>query len=86
VFNKSSEAANTEPAKYQQIEPTVKQAPYVLWTQTRLYYVSKYSGEMPVVTLEIYYTYDKDSWTLQDQPLVIDENIYGDYRIYERKK
>lgn len=84
-FNRPAGAA-VPIEKYQEIEPTVKQAPYVLWTQTRVYYVSKYSGEPPAVTLEKYYTYDNDTWVLQDQPLVITEIIYGEYRIYERKK
>lgn len=85
AFNQPTAAATTQPAKYQEIAPSKAQAPYVLATNTRVYYVSRYTDNQQVITLQEYFVYDKKGWKLQTQPLAIDRKYYGEVRLYERK-
>ena len=78
----TSTAAPTEP--YQEVAPPREEAPYVLATSTRVYYVTRYSDDGQVVTLHEYYTYDKKKWVGQTIPLRIDRAYYGEVRLHVR--
>lgn len=83
MFNHGSKAA--EPAVYQEKTPSISNAPYVVATDTRLYYVRKYTDDGQVITLEKYYTYDTKKWKLQNDTLPLDRKYYPRLKIYERK-
>ena len=57
--------------------PTVAEAPYLLQTSSRLYYVVDYKDDNRVITLSSYYYYDKEKWALSEAPLDIDRKYYG---------
>jgi hypothetical protein len=82
AFNGDSDAAVEY---YQDIAPSVKDAPYVLSTSSRIYYVADYSIDGDVILLKTYYTYDAEKWQKCSLPLPIDKNTFGEYRLYERK-
>lgn len=69
---------------YQTIAPTIKQAPTVIATGTRIYYVSQFEDDGKVVMLLKYYTFDKDTWQFSNKPLPLDRNSYGLITIYKR--
>src|SRR3990172_12696971 len=62
---------------YNQNLPSVKVAPVAIQTSSRVYYVSKYTDDGKVLTLTLFYYYDKDRWTKTKIPLSIDRGIYG---------
>ena len=72
--------------EYQEKAPKVTDAPYVVRTSSRVYYVKAYDDSGGVMTLYEYYTYDKDNWQKQDLELPIDRKHYGEILVYERKK
>ena len=71
-------------AKYQTLSPTQEQAPYVVSTGTRIYYVKQYSDKNNIVTLEQYYVYNQKTWQSQNKPLILDRKYYGLITITKR--
>lgn len=72
--------------EYQKVAPGVKDASHIVQTASRTYYVSKFSDSGGILTLNEYYTYDKNEWQKQDLNLPIDRKYYGEIQVYERKK
>jgi len=71
-------------AEYQTVAPAIKQAPYVVTTGTRIYYVNKFLDKNNVVTLQQYYIYDKNTWQMKSKPLDLDRKYYGQITIVKR--
>ena len=71
-------------AKYQTLSPTQEQAPYVVSTGTRIYYVKQYTDKNNIVTLEQYYVYNQKTWQSQNKPLNLDRKYYGLITITKR--
>lgn len=78
-----SESPNVEIPAYQKIAPDISNAPRVVQTSSRIYYVSSIADDGVNLTLYKYYTYDK-KWNYYDKPLVLSRNIYGTIKIYQR--
>lgn len=89
-FNRCSGPGDTSQQvtipEYQKIAPNVKDAPYVVRTSSRVYYVKAYDDSEGVLTLYEYYTYDNKKWQMQDFDLPIDRKYYGEILVYERQK
>lgn len=73
-----------EVPKYQQLAPPVQDAPYVLQTSSRAYYVATYKDTAEALILTSYYFYDKKKWELSDIPLPLDKSIYGELKPVRR--
>ena len=90
AFNQSASmsAGNAVPipaaAKYQTLSPTQEQAPYVVSTGTRIYYVKQYTDKNNIVTLEQYYVYNQKTWQSRNKPLSLDRKYYGLITITKR--
>ncbi len=69
---------------YQQIAPTTAQAPQVLRTASRIYYVSTFTEDKRYLTLTKFYVYDSKQWQLITMPLVLDKAAYGGMKLYNR--
>jgi hypothetical protein len=59
---------------YQQIAPDIIQAPYVVTTPSRIYYVSRFVDDGRMVTLTKFYEYNKKKWQEGKLPLPLDRN------------
>jgi hypothetical protein len=70
--------------EYQTLAPKAKQAPYVISSGTRIYYVVEYSDKNNIVTLKKYYFFNKDTWQLENKPLIMDRKYYGQITINKR--
>ena len=70
--------------EYQQVAPTKIEAPTVVATGSRVYYVSDFTQDEEGVTLLSFYVYDKEVWEQRATPLRIDRNSYGKIKIYPR--
>jgi hypothetical protein len=88
TFNKSTGTATAvelpKVAEYQTIAPSTKQAPYVVSTGTRIYYVAKYTDNKQLITLQQYFTFDKNTWQVHKTPLLLDRKYYGEITIIKR--
>ncbi len=88
VATKSNTTPATAAAKnipaYQLIAPSVKDAPTVLRTSSRVYYVSTYKEDKQQITLTRFWVYDSKKWQLVTKPLVFDKAIYGGMKLYTR--
>ena len=82
AFGGTLTATPTEP--YQKVAPSRADAPYILATSTRMYYVTRYSDDGRVITLQDYYTYDRKKWVHQTTPLLVDRRYYGEVKIHVR--
>jgi len=69
---------------YQEIAPSVQDAPYVVQTSSRAYYVATFKDTEEVLTLTNFYIYDKKKWQNSDIPLHLDRTIYGEVRPIKR--
>ena len=56
--------------------PTIQQAPTLVQTTTRTYYVVKYTDDGKVLMLTDYYSFNK-KWLKNKLPLIIDRAVYG---------
>jgi hypothetical protein len=80
----SPASANQQPIpSYQASAPSIKEAPNVILTSSRVYYVADFKEDNQVVTLNKFYVYNKN-WELVTRPLVIDKNLYGGIKLYTR--
>ena len=60
---------------YQNTAPSISQAPYLLDTPSRAYYVvSHYENEHWLVLTE-YYSYDRKKWEKSESPLAFDKSL-----------
>jgi len=71
---------------YQQIAPTVQQAPFVLPTPSRSYYIATFNDLPESLTLTNYYFYNKKEWEHSDIPLFFDRSIteYKNIKVIKR--
>ena len=83
-FNRVNESSTMAFEPYQIIAPTFQQAPRVVQTESRIYYVATMHDDGRVLTLTNYYTYNEDSWQHQRKTLGLDRQLYGDIKIYNR--
>ena len=70
--------------EYQQIAPTKLEAPTVVATGSRVYYVSDYTKDEEGVTLLTFYVFNEEIWEKRTSPLRIDRNSYGIIKVYPR--
>lgn len=77
TFGGTTNTTITKVPSYLSIEPTIDQAPYVVETGTRIYYVKKYIDNGQILTMQQYYTYDKDTWQFSNKSLALNRNVYG---------
>ena len=80
----SNDSQQTKTPQLQKVAPSVQQAPYVLQTSSRAYYVATYQDTENVVILTSFYYYDKKVWELSNIPLPLDRSIYGNIKIIKR--
>lgn len=80
VFDKDK----AEVPDYIQVAPVAQTAPYVLQTDSRVYYIVKYTDDGKVITLTDYYTYDKKKWEHQTKTLLIDRQYYAYINLQKR--
>ena len=80
-----SESLIVETPEYQKIAPAVKEAPYIVQTSSRVYYVVKYENSGEGLILLEYFTYDRKEWQKQTIPLPLSERYYGVVSLNERK-
>lgn len=64
--------------------PTREQAPVVVYTSSRQYYVKNYSDNDQVVTLVDYYWYNNGEWEKGKVGLPLDRKVYGTIIIKKR--
>jgi len=68
VYKNRTSASDIEIPSYQRIAP---QTIYVGVTPTRVYYLNSYRSEDDYTILTDFFTFDKDKWERQTQPLQI---------------
>ena len=80
--------AQTQTLSPQQLKaPTVAEAPTVLQTYSRVYYVAKYAQPTPSkVILYSWYEWQKNKWVLQNskEGVPFDKPVTGDFRLFPR--
>ena len=65
--------------------PPISEAPYMVQTQTRIYFVQSYSGTpTTTLTLNRFYSWDGKTWRLQTVPLTLVPKFIGPLRLYTR--
>lgn len=96
TFSKSNSVSSAVPV-YIKNAPPADKAPYVLQTDSRMYYVYKYLDSKQAVwngqslvsgitNLTDYYTYDKKKWIHQTSLLQIDKQYYKYVNLIPRKE
>lgn len=77
---------NENLARYQQIAPNIVDAPYMLITETRTYYVAEWYINDQYFTLQRFWFFDQDEWEIAPLPLLFDKSIpdYSDLNIVKR--
>lgn len=65
--------------------PSVKDAPYVIQTTTRVYYAKSYQDIGGVVTLHDYYEFGQKGWKKQNHSLPMDREYYGSIKVSARQ-
>jgi len=69
--------------KIQAKAPPVTEAPYLLQTSSRAYYVAAFQDSPEYLTMTVFYYYDKKKWERSDIPLPIDKKVVP-YQISRR--
>ena len=69
---------------YQQIAPSSQDAPYVLQTSSRAYYVVSYNEIGDIVELTDYYYFNEKEWERAETSLPLDRRYYGNIQITKR--
>ena len=69
---------------YNKNVPGVNQAPTIIQTTSRIYYVKDYTDDGKVLMLQNFYYYDKDRWLKNKTELPIDRAVYKEIRIAPR--
>lgn len=77
--NNPNQASNQIQAK----APPVTEAPYLLQTSSRAYYVAAFKDDPQYLTMTVFYFYDKKKWQRSDIPLPIDKKVVP-YQISRR--
>ncbi len=77
-------AGAQETPAYQKIAPGLQEAPYVLLTDTRVYYVAKYENTQDLINLTEYWSYDRKAWAKGKHPLPISRDYFKGARLYDR--
>lgn len=70
--------------EYQKVAPAKAEAPTVVATGSRVYYVSDFTQDEEGVTLLTFFVYNEKEWEKRTVPLRIDRNSYGIIKIYPR--
>ena len=55
--------------------PPVSEAPYLLQTSSRAYYVASFKDSPEYLTMTVFYSYDKKKWQRYTIPLPIDKKV-----------
>ena len=76
--------ATQQISKIEKKAPPVTEAPYVLQTSSRAYYIASYKDEKDYLVMTVYYYYDKNKWEKSDIPLMLDKKITP-YKISQRQ-
>lgn len=72
---------------YQEIAPPITQAPYMLQTPSRAYYIATFDDTESHMVLTYFYFYDKGKkWTSTNMSLFLDKTLpeYSDLKILKR--
>ena len=73
---------------YQEKEPDVKDAPYVIQTVSpdRVYYAGYFAdnGQTILLLADNFYMYNKNKWEIGKLPLYLERRNFSDIRIYQR--
>lgn len=87
VFNNqvSSNIPKSETAQYQEVSPSFSEAPYLVNTSSRAYYVSTYQEIPDGLLLTNYFYYNQKKWEASDKPLPLTEKLYGTITLSKRK-
>lgn len=80
----SSNDSQDDIQAYQKIAPSVQNAPFMVQTSSRAYYVSTYLDTDDALTLTNYYFYDEKKWEKSSIPLPLDKSIYGELKVHKR--
>lgn len=70
--------------EYQKTAPTIAEAPTVIATGSRVYYVLDFIQDEEGVTLLTFFVYNEKEWEKRTAPLRIDRNSYGIIKVYPR--
>lgn len=72
--------------EYQKSAPPITDAPYILETTSRIYYVIRYKDDGLIISLEpyAYYVFSNNQWLLSPAPLLINRDVYGPVRLSTR--
>jgi len=86
IFDSHFNNDDQEFTYYQQIAPNTVDAPYMLITDTRTYYVSEWYENERYFTLQRFWYFDKDEWEQGVIPLKFDKSlaVYADLQILKR--
>ncbi len=90
IISLSNTLAGSTPQKletqyYQRIAPSVQDAPYIVPTSSRAYYVSTFNETTKGIVLTCYYYYNQKKWERSTIPLPLDKTLYGNLQVYKRK-
>ena len=79
IYNNATKDKVVAADYYIQVAPSVTQAPTLIQTTSRLYYVKSYTDDEKVITLTDWYSYDytQKKWLRNTQPFFIDRTVYG---------
>jgi hypothetical protein len=80
-YNNSNQST-VELPEYQKSAPSKDAASNILITDTRIYYVSTYTGEIPHITLFKYFVYNSNEWQYFEDNKGL--QINNAKKIYER--
>jgi len=72
---------------YQEIAPSIQNAPYIVSTPSRAYYISTFQEDEAYLTLTCFYYYDKgNKWERSDIPLYLDKSLpeYSNLKVLKR--
>lgn len=69
---------------YQINAPELSDAPYLIQTPSRMYYVVQYSDDGQIVLLMEYYEYNDNEWQHNNRMLTLDRLYYGTVKITHR--
>ena len=74
------------PMNYQTNAPDVKTAQFILLTDSRIYYVTRYTAakDKQSITLNDYWVYDSKTWARKNNDLPVAKKYYRGAKLYDR--
>ena len=64
--------------------PPEAKAPYCLYTNTRYYYVTRYSTAKDSITLTEFWSYENKKWVKQAKPLTFNKSSFPNSKLVQR--